>query len=86
MMFNQFFPLLLNSDELKNPATGEPFSQLPEPVSESTFGRNDHKGPIYILVLLQESNQGNSLNCFTQAHFVSQDPVYPDFVQGNQPV
>ncbi len=85
-MFNEFLPLLLNSDQLQDPATGHPFAKLPEPISQGALRRNNHKRPRDILVLFQEGDQRYGLHGLPQAHFVGKDTVDTDLVKGDQPV
>lgn len=52
----------------------------------SREGYNDEVGSIEPLVLHEVSDESNSLDGFSQTHFICQDPIKVVVVEGNKPL
>jgi hypothetical protein len=84
--FDDILTLLFGSDQFDHSAAGKPFAELILPVTQSDFRGDDDVWAFDFLEFLDEGDDGNGLDGFSQAHIISENAVDTAFIQRDHPV
>lgn len=85
-VINYLFTFVLSANQVDEVDHRKPFLKFELPVRNDSFGANNKMFAFDLLEFPQEGNQRNSLDCFTETHFICKHSINTCFVESDHPV
>lgn len=79
-LLNNVLSLFFCCNKLDNSTTGQPFSELILPVTQSDLWRDYNMWPFDFFEFFNKGDDRNSLDSFSQTHIISQYPIDPTLI------